>query len=64
MLSEVHAEEIKRMHGESIRRLIDRALSAEDAGDHHDARRLVFAASRLCQQTIGLASHRVSVAAR
>ena len=49
-----HREELDDEHAAAIFRIARAAIRAQAAGETGDARRLAQAASRLCQETVGL----------
>jgi hypothetical protein len=49
-----HREELDDEHAAAIFRIARAAIRAQAAGDTPEARRLARAASRLCQETVGL----------
>ena len=49
-----HREELDDEHAAAIFRIARASIRAQAAGDKSDARRLAQAASRLCQETVGL----------
>jgi hypothetical protein len=50
----VHREELDDEHAAAIFRIARAAIRANAGGDTAEARRLAQAASRLCQETVGL----------
>ena len=49
-----HRDELDEEHAAAIFRIARAAIRAQSAGNAGDARRLAQAASRLCQETVGL----------
>jgi hypothetical protein len=53
-LSAEQAKPIEELHARAIAGIVSAAFEARRARNHAEARRLISAADRLCQQVIGL----------